>query len=148
MAFYFHVDEVPPQEDKYQLLENGVYEFVISECKDKENKNKTGHFLSFKLDVVEGRHVGRCVFDSINYKHENQQAEEIGKRKLSQIVKALNKEFVESTAEFIGKRISAEVSRKTSDVYGEQNFIKKYLPPGLDFVQGTEKKQEGRFWSE
>lgn len=67
----------------------GWYKAVVSESIEKPTKAQTGSYLQLTLEVIEGDHAGRKVFERLNLKNPNAQAVEIAQRSLSGICRAI-----------------------------------------------------------
>jgi hypothetical protein len=67
----------------------GWYKAVVSESIEKPTKAQTGSYLQLTLEVIEGEHAGRKVFERLNLKNPNAQAVEIAQRSLSGICRAI-----------------------------------------------------------
>lgn len=140
----FNSADVPERED-FTPVPPGVYTgmIVASEIKATE---AGGEMIVLEIDIQEGEHAGRKLFERLNIKNDNVKAVDIAFRTLGEIVKAVGKTTIKDTEELHNKRISMEVRVEpgkqkkkngklvfeedgtTPVMYGPSNAIKKFLP--------------------
>lgn len=72
----------------YELLPAGKYRAQIVESEMRVTKNGMGQFLWLMLDILEGEHKGRKIFDQLNLVNPNPTTVEIAQRTLSAICHA------------------------------------------------------------
>ena len=75
----------------YELLPAGKYRAQIVESEMRVTKNGMGQFLWLMLDILEGEHKGRKIFDQLNLVNPNPTTVEIAQRTLSAICHATGK---------------------------------------------------------
>ena len=115
----------------FEPLPAGKYVALIAASEQKANKAGTGEYVELKLQVIDGDHKGRLLFDRLNLKHPNQQAVEIATRTLSSICRAINVHQPGSTLELHGKPMLVNVGvSKRSDNGELTNEVKGYGPVG------------------
>jgi len=119
----------------YDALPAGKYlaQIVVSEMRATRDGN--GQYLYLELDVLEGQHAGRKLFDRLNLDNANAEAVQFAQRTLSSICRAAGKMAVDNSEQLhlIPMMLDVRV-RPPKDGYGESNSI-RYLPregaPGL-----------------
>ena len=113
----------------YELLPAGKYRAQIVESEMRVTKNGMGQFLWLMLDILEGEHKGRKIFDQLNLVNPNPTTVEIAQRTLSAICHATGKMHVSDSEELhlIPMTIQVKI-RPPKNGYGESNAI-AYLPP-------------------
>ncbi len=113
----------------YELLPAGKYRAQIVESEMRVTKNGMGQFLWLMLDILEGEHKGRKIFDQLNLVNPNPTTVEIAQRTLSAICHATGKMHVSDSEELhlIPMTIQVKI-RPPKNGYGESNAI-VYLPP-------------------
>lgn len=117
----------------YELLPAGKYRAQIVESEMRVTKNGMGQFLWLMLDILEGEHKGRKIFDQLNLVNPNPTTVEIAQRTLSAICHATGKMHVSDSEELHLIPMTIQVKVKPpKNGYGESNAI-AYLPP----VQGA-----------
>lgn len=93
MAFLgntFDATTVEPSSPR-ELLPAGEYLVQIVESEMVETKAGDGQMLKLTLDIVDGPHAGRKLWDNLNLVNRNQTAVEIAQRTLSAICHATGK---------------------------------------------------------
>lgn len=93
MAFLgqtFDATAVEPSAPR-ELLPAGDYLVQIVESEIVETKAGDGQMLKLTLDIVDGPHAGRKLWDNLNLVNRNEQAVEIAQRTLSAICHATGK---------------------------------------------------------
>ena len=112
----------------YELLPAGKYRAQIVESEMRVTKNGMGQFLWLMLDILEGEHKGRKIFDQLNLVNANPTTVEIAQRKLSAICHATGKMHVSDSEELHLIPMTIQVKVKPpKNGYGESNAI-AYLP--------------------
>ncbi len=101
----------------------GWYKAVITESMEKPTKAQTGSFLQMTLEVIEGDHAGRKLFERLNLNNPNQQAVEIAQRTLSGICRA----------------VGIMTPRTSQDLHDKPLMVKvKVTPPKDGYEAGNE----------
>ncbi len=123
----------------FELLPAGKYRAQIVESEMRVTKNGMGQFLWLMLDILEGEHKGRKIFDQLNLVNPNPTTVEIAQRTLSAICHATGKMHVSDSEELhlIPMTIQVKI-RPPKNGYGESNAI-AYLPPERGAVARTAK---------
>lgn len=104
-----------------------VVEIVASEL--RATKDGQGQYLWLELDVLDGEHQGRKLFDRLNLVNANPTTVEIAQRTLSAICHAVGKMQVQDSEELHHIPLLADVRVRPSkkEEYGPSNTI-RYLP--------------------
>jgi hypothetical protein len=123
-----------------ELLPAGKYRAQIVESEMRVTKNGMGQFLWLMLDILEGEHKGRKIFDQLNLVNPNPTTVEIAQRTLSAICHATGKMHVSDSEELhlIPMTIQVKV-RPPKNGYGESNAV-AYLPPDRDVAARAAKQ--------
>lgn len=105
-------------------LPPGQYEVIITKSDIKETKAGTGQYIELEMQVVDGEHSGRRLWERLNVSNPNKQAEDIAKAALGAICMATGKLDMEDTEELhdIPFLIGVEIDRKEP----ERNRIMAY----------------------
>ena len=116
----------------YEVLPAGKYEVQIVESEMRVTSNGMGQFLWLMMDILEGPHKGRKVFDQLNLVNQNPTTVEIAQRALSAICHATGKLQVADSADLHLIPITIQVTVKPpKNGYGERNAIRYLVPaPG------------------
>ena len=109
----------------FELLPPGRYVAQIVQSEMRPTKAGNGQLLWLELDVLEGPHQGRKIWDQLNLVNPNQQTVEIAQRALSAICHAVGQLQVTLAVEADSrdKHLQPHEQRK-------QNKIKGYAPLG------------------
>ncbi|QEG07743.1 hypothetical protein [Salmonella phage SE4] len=123
----FNSAEVEPQAS-FDPIPKNWYQMMIEEVELKPTAAGTGSYLSLRLRVNEGEFSNRVVFDMITYSNPNQQAVDIGHRKLSQLCRAVGIVQLTSTDLLENRVVLGKVGIKVdkSGQYDDRNDIKEY----------------------
>jgi hypothetical protein len=122
----FNAAEVEPQQSM-EPLPAGWYKCVITESEEKPTKAQTGSYLQMTLEVIEGDHQGRKVFERLNLNNPNQTAVEIAQRTLSGICRSVGVMTPRNSSDLHDKPLMVKVAVKPGDgQYGPSNDIKEY----------------------
>ena len=113
----------------YDVLPAGKYVAQIIESEMRVTSNGMGQFLWLMMDILEGPHKGRKVFDQLNLVNQNTTTVEIAQRALSAICHATGKLQVADSEELHLIPMTIQVTVKPpKNGYGERNAI-RYLVP-------------------
>ena len=122
----------------FELLPPGRYVAQIVQSEMRPTKAGNGQLLWLELDVLEGPHQGRKIWDQLNLVNPNQQTVEIAQRALSAICHAVG-ELQVSDSEQLHLRplqVTLAVEADSRDKHlqpheqRKQNKIKGYAPLG------------------
>ena len=149
LGMTFNSEDVPERED-FSPVPPGTYTAMIVASELKET-SKGGQMIVLELDIQEGDHSGRKLFERLNIKNDNQKAVDIAFRTLGEIVKAVGKKTIKDTEELHNKRLLVDVRVEPAKAYVDkegnsqpgspQNSIKKYSP--ASGAVSTPKAQSG-----
>ena len=118
----FNAENVQPAESR-DPIPAGWYKGVITESEDKPTKAQTGSYLQLNIEIIEGEHMGRKVFERLNLNNPNSTAVEIAQRSLSSICRA----------------IGVMTPRDSSDLHDKPLMVKvKVTPPRGEYGAGNE----------
>jgi hypothetical protein len=141
----FDANQVDPA-GTYEVLPPGDYKVQIVQSDMMNTKNGNGQYLWLEMDIVDGEHQGRKVWDRLNLVNPNQQAQEIAQKQLSAICHAIGVLSVQDSEELHFKTMLAKVKVKPRQDTGENvNEVSGYKP--VDGQQqaapaaGQQKKQ-------
>lgn len=92
----FNADEFKDDGD-YAPLPKGDYEVTVIESSVSPTKAGDGTYAKLVLQVVDGERAGRRIYHYCNISNPNQSAEDIGKRSLAQVCRAVGNPTPSST---------------------------------------------------
>ena len=119
----FNAKNVDPSTE-FKPLPAGDYQVIVTTSKIGPTKAGTGTIITFKLKVMDGPEIDKVLFDRINYKNANPQAQEIGQQNLSALCHAVGVLEPEDTEQLHNIPFMVAVAVKISANYGAQNEIK------------------------
>lgn len=122
----FDANNVPPS--SFDVLPAGEYEAVIVSSEMKTTQAGTGEYLKLQLQVLNGEHQNRVLFDNLNIKNPSPKAQEIARGTLSAICRAVGVMEPKDSSELHNKPLRVKVAVEKSAEYGEQNRVKAYKP--------------------
>lgn len=129
MAFLgqtFDANELP-QGNTYEPLPAGWYTATIADAELKTTKDGTGQYIKIRYDITGPTHQGRVVFGNLNIKNASARAEEIGRRQLGELMRAIGLARVTDTDQLIGGVLSIKVDvRPATDQYPAQNEVRGF----------------------
>jgi len=122
----FNALEIEPA-TSYDPIPADWYKAVITETEEKPTKAQTGSYLQLTIEVIEGQHQGRRVFERLNLKNPNVVAVEIAQRSLSSICRSIGVNNPQNSEELMDKPLMIKVAVKPAQgEYGASNEIKGY----------------------
>ena len=133
----FNSSDVPV----FDLIPKGDYKLRICDSDIQENSRKTGNILKLTLEIVEGPHTGRKVWDQLNVSNDNEMAVKIGRERLSAYCHATGVQVLQDTTQlhgivFIGKIIVKQDKNGDYDDRNEVRNLKKIDNAGAGDSQG------------
>ncbi|OSM07626.1 DUF669 domain-containing protein [Magnetofaba australis] len=105
----FDASQVEPSKPQ-EALPPGEYRVQIINSEMRVTKAGTGQYLWLEMDVLDGVHAGRKVYEQLNLVNPNQQAVEISQRALSAICHALGRMQVQDSEELHFKPMLIKVA--------------------------------------
>ena len=112
---------------KYDLLPEGTYIVTISEVNSPKEPRFGEESVSVKLEIIEGEHTGRLIFDNLYSQHSNEKLVNLSKHKLNGYCAALSRPKLTSILDLLNGRL--KVLCKHSQV-GEKTYVNivEYIP--------------------
>lgn len=134
---HFDANTVEPAAP-FELLPPGRYVAQIVQSEMRPTKAGNGQLLWLELDVLEGPHQGRKIWDQLNLVNPNQQTVEIAQRALSAICHAVGQLQVSDSEQLHLRplQVTLAVEADSRDKHlqpheqRKQNKIKGYAPLG------------------
>ena len=129
MAFLgqtFDANELP-QADTYDPLPAGWYTATIADAELKTTKDGSGQYIKVRYDITGPTYQGRVVFGNINIRNQSVKAEEIGRRQLGELMRAIGLARITDTDQLIGGNLSIKLDvRPATDQYPAQNEVRGF----------------------
>lgn len=123
----FNAADVEPNEG-FTPLPAGEYQAIITESEMKATKDGQGQYLQLKLQILNGAHQNRTLFDRLNLVNKNDVAVQIAKGTLSSICRAVNVLTPNDSSELHNKPLTIIVKIKNDQNGNPQNEVKGYKP--------------------
>jgi hypothetical protein len=125
----FDANAIEPQQS-LEPIPAGWYRAVITASEEKPTKAQTGSYLQMSVEVIEGQHQGRKVFERLNLNNPNQTAVEIAQRTLSSICRAVGVMTPRNSSDLHDKPFMVKVKVKPAENgYNASNEIVEYAAP-------------------
>lgn len=122
----FDATQIEPQ-SSFEPLPSGEYQVMIKESEMKPTRDGTGSYLQITLEVIDGNHKGRLLWDRLNLQNSNAVAVEIAQKQLSAICHAVNVLNVSDSAQLHNIPMIAKVAyRDARNGYDASNDVKAY----------------------
>ena len=134
MAFLgetFSSDELPVSDRSYDLIPEGWYTATITKAELGMTKAGTGTKIDMRYDITGPTREGRVIFGNLNIRNPSQEAEEIGRQQLGEIMRAIGLAKVEDTDQLIGGTLQIMVGKsKPQAGYEVRNEVKGFKAVG------------------
>ncbi len=112
--------------DDFEPIPPGNYVALIVSSEKKETKAKTGYYLEFTFQIIEGKFKERRIWDRLNLWNQNKTAVKISNQRLAEIRQAVGVLNPSSSEELHDKPLALKVVTRTRSDTGElTNEIKK-----------------------
>ena len=118
-------DSLFEDQPSFEPVPDGTYTLMITDS-EMADTQKGGQMLKLSMQIVDGAHKGRKIWDNLNLINSNPTAVEIAQRNLGSICKAIGVASVTESAVLHNKPFKAFVGIEKSDQYGDRNRVKKY----------------------
>jgi hypothetical protein len=120
----FDANTVKPQE-AFEPIPEGWVIGAIRASEAKPTKDNESGYLAFEIEVLEGEHKGRKLFDNLNLWNKSVQASEIAQRQLSAYCHATGVLVLTDSQQLHGIPMKIKVGVKPADgQYEARNVIK------------------------
>lgn len=124
----FDATEVAPAQP-FEVIPAGKYVCQVITSEMRPTKDGAGSYLWLELEILEGEHAGRKVFDRLNLQNSNQQTVDIARRALSALCHAVGELQVQNSEQLHFKPVLVTVRvRPASDGYDASNEVRGYAP--------------------
>jgi hypothetical protein len=135
----FDASQVEPSAPM-EIIPPGKYVAQIVKSEMIDTKGGSGQMLKLELEIIDGPHARRKLWDQLNLVNPNQQAVEIAQRTLSAICHAIGRLQVNDSDDLHFKpmllTVAVEPDSRDKDLPADQrrmqNRIKGYAAPGGD----------------
>ena len=119
----YRTEDLP--QGNYEPLPVGWYAVTVSAAEIKDTKAGNGQYISLQLTVDGPTHEGRVVFHLLNIRNANPKAEEIGRRQLGDLLRAVGLASLSDTDELLGKSLRVKLGIEEGQAgYEPKNTVK------------------------
>lgn len=126
----FDTDAVEPAENDYSPIPEGIYDALIQAVEVKTTKDGTGKRLVVRLRIAAPSHVGRIIFAGLNVVNKSARAQEIGRRQLAELLRAVGLPGERDMAKLVDTECRiAVVIRPEQNGYPASNDVKRFMLP-------------------
>lgn len=124
----FNANKVDISERSYEPIPPGYYRVAIVEASVKTTKAGTGTYVNLKMQVLDGKHQNRYVFERLTLTNPNETAVRIGREQLAMLCIAVGKPEIEDTSELLNRPFRAKVAieSRRDDPAEKQNVVKGF----------------------
>lgn len=127
MAFLGKTFEAEPTGGDRGLLPEGWYTARITKAELLDTRSGAGQYILVHFYVLGPSHQGRVVYGRITVRHQNAQAEEIGRRQLGELIRACGLKRISDTDELLGHTLQVKVLvRPASGGYQASNAVRGF----------------------
>jgi hypothetical protein len=124
----FNATDIDPS-DNFEPIPPGQYPVQIVHSEMRPTKRGDGQYLFVELEVLDGEHQGRRVFDRLNLQNPNQDTVAIAQRALSQIAHAVGVLDISDSEQLHFKPLLANVTvQPPKGDYSASNQVRGYRP--------------------
>lgn len=115
-----------PEGGAFDPVPAGWYNATITEADLKTTKAGDGHYIALRFDITGPAYQGRVIWGNLNIHNPNATAEEIGRRDLGNIARAIGLEKISDTDQLVGGNLQIKLTIKKDDQYGDKNEVRGY----------------------
>lgn len=130
MAYIGNFDANTVEPSDRSALPNGDYTAMITASEWKDSKIGV-QYLALTLQVVDGHHKGRFLWDNLNLNHPKREVQDIAQRTLSAICRATGHMAISDSEELHNIPVVVRVAYiEAKDGFDDKNQIKQWKPAG------------------
>ena len=124
--------DVPADERTFEPIPVGSYKVQAIESKIEDTKSGSGQMLVLSLEILEGEYANRRLFDRMNIRNDNPQAQSIAQRALADLCLQIGITQLRDTDELLFKPMTVKVGIRQDKTgqYGPQNTVRYNVATG------------------
>jgi hypothetical protein len=111
---------------QFDAIPAGDYEAMVTDSEMKSTKDGQGQYLQMTIEIQNGPHQGRRMFDRLNLQNRNPKAVEIAQKQLAQLCHATGVMQLQDSQQLHNIPVIMKVSAKNDPERGMQNEVKGY----------------------
>jgi hypothetical protein len=117
----------PEAVDLSTPIPDGEYTAMITASEMRQTRSGNGAYLELTVEIQDGPHAGRRIYDRLNLENPNSQAVSIARRTLAQICHAVGVLQLQDTEQLHNRPFVAIVRTEPGrDGYGPRNIVRGY----------------------
>lgn len=122
----FDPSQVPEDDRNFDPIPAGDYDMQCIESEIKDTKDGNGQMLVLTHEIISGPHASRRIWDRLNIRNQNADAQRIAQRALADLCLAVGLGAIRDSEELHFKPFVGRVAIKTdkSGKYGPQNTVR------------------------
>lgn len=125
-------DDVEPS--SYDVLPDGVYDFVTTKIESKTSKDEMSDYLSLTFSVDEGEAQGRKIFEMFTFRtrsddEKKKMSVSIGRRRLAELLHAAGIPGERDFGKLLDRRFRASTKIEKQSGFEDKNRIRAFLDP-------------------
>lgn len=114
---------------EFAPLPAGLYNVRIVDSAYKETKAKTGHYLEWKFEIIDGENAGKFIWDRMNLDNPNSTAVDLANKALATLMRACGVAELDDSEELHGQELTIDLKFIVGKGDNpDSNNIRKYLP--------------------
>jgi len=122
----FITDDMPKGND-YTPLPAGWYSANIFSAEEVKTRNGRGKYLKIRYNISGPTNQGRVVFGNLNTHNDSEKAQELGRKDLGELLRALGIAKLTDTDQLVGGNVEIKlVVKEAEGQYEAQNEIKGF----------------------
>lgn len=121
----------------------------VRDTKKTKDGNDTSRYLLVKHEVLDGKYLGRQIYNNFNIWHSSEAAKEIGRKQFASLCGAVGMLDIKEVGKLFNTKQIIFVDIESNEKYGDKNkilFYKSYVAPSsIDENKPVESSEEGEF---
>lgn len=128
----FAPNEVPADDRNFEPIPVGNYNVQVIESKIEDTKSGSGQMLVLTLEILDGEYANRRLWDRLNIRNDNPDAQRIAQRALADLCLQIGVAQLRDTDELQFKPITVKVGIRQDKTgqYGPQNTVRYNVGAG------------------
>jgi hypothetical protein len=143
----FNPNEIPEDNRSFEPLPAGDYNMQVVDSEVKPTKKGNGDQLVLTLEVLDGPYANRRVWDRLNIRNPNSDAQRIAERALADLCLAINVMHITDSSSLHFKPFIGHVTiRPGNDKYGPSNSVRYKARAGVTPKPAAAKPAATKPW--
>lgn len=125
----FNPNEVPEDDRSFDPIPAGDYQMQVIDSAVKETKTGSGEYLELTLEVMTGPSANRRLWDRLNIRNQNPDAQRIAQRALADLCLATGLQTLRNSEDLHFRPFTARVTVAANKQTGQQENRIRYKAP-------------------